>query len=116
MTKQNTPLSTRERNGMIALLTVGFILIGSGFIVRECNHPGPIPPGVSVTSDTDTIDYYESQHDTSYSTKIRSKTHKTSADSTSTLHSKPKANKKRPSPKTQKPASPPRNHLEEYLN
>lgn len=116
MAKQNTPLSARERNGMIALLTVGIILIGSGFIVRQCNHPGPIPPGVTVTSDTDTIDYYENQQDTPSSTKVRRKKHKSPTDSTSTLRSKPKANKKRPSPKTQRPASPPRNHLEEYLD
>ncbi len=60
------PLSARERHGMIALLTVGLLLIGGGFFVRSCDAIGGRAPGVVLTSDTDTIDtralYYESEY------------------------------------------------------
>ena len=118
MTKRRVPLSARERNGMIALLTIGLILIGGGFFVRQFNRSDSLPPGVIITSDTDSVDIYDDYREeaASYARKSK-KRHRSSTDSVSAQRPKAKkASKKRKTSKSQQPTLPVRKHLDEDLN
>lgn len=135
MGKGRVPLSARERNGMIALYTIGITLIGGGFLVRQC-RTGGTPPGVVATSDTDTIDIY-GKTDSGDAAYIHHSTKRSAKDGSATSNSKEsasakskkqhrdttaspakgtkksKAKKRRSTPK---PPPPQRHHLQEDLS
>lgn len=110
---KRTPLSARERNGMLALIIIGFLLSMSGCLARSCDSMRGGHPGIIVTSDSDTLDtdsfYYErdSHSSSSRKTRERKKSRRERSDSTG------RSSKKKAKPVQELPQ---RHHLQEDLS
>lgn len=114
--KKGTPLTARERNGMISLLIVSLATIGAGWFVRRCEANRPLPPGVVVSSDTiDSVSLYynKDRNDGSYSRKSTSSSRKRHRKAERDLTRRGKSGHK--STKKQSAPIPPRHHLDENL-
>lgn len=112
--RKSAPLSARERNGMIALATIGFLMCGAGYLVKQCDSHRALTPGVVLTSDTDSVEvggWYDTEGRSPREKKAssRKKTSKRKSGGTSTRRGAPREKNRTPTPA-------PRSHLEEELN
>lgn len=103
---KNKGLTTSERRGIIGLLVIAWLLIGSGWLVRSCNHSRH---ATEITAETESgaATAEETTTDRETGDSIKAKKKATRSKRSSTLQKSPRAHK-------EEAAS--RDHLRESLN